>query len=246
VHTGIEKLASKRMPQAVDGVALVGKAGSLEGATEDETRTVIGEAGAPLTIEEQDFACIPLREPLLQGVPHVVTQIDNTALSILFPFRDGDGALLEVDVTDSRLKNLPDPHPGAKKNKHHGSIPSGCHRIQQSFHISWLYRPWQTLGKPESDSTAQDLGCDEFLLDQKVQKGVHMSEIRSYTEKLETAILFMLYEGLKVGPCNLFDPLLADTLQKPEKQLDSLYRVYHAAQLTVPPLHILHIQPQML
>ena len=101
------------MPQAVDGVALVGKAGSLECATEDETRTVIGEAGAPLAIEEQGFACIPLREPSLQGVPRVVTQIDNTALSILFPFRDGDGALLEVDVTDSRRKNLPDPHPGA-------------------------------------------------------------------------------------------------------------------------------------
>jgi len=205
------------MPQAVDGVALVGKAGSLEGATEDETRTVIGEARAPLSVEEQGFACISLREPLLQGVPRVVTQIDNTALSILFPFRDRDRALLEVDVTDSRLENLSDPHPGAEKNKHHGSIPSGCHRIQQSFHISRLYRPWQTLREPESDPTAQDLGRDQFLLDQKVQKGVHMSEIRSHTKKLETPILFMLYEGLKVGPRNLFDPLLADALQKPEK-----------------------------
>jgi len=205
------------MPQAVDGVALVGKAGSLECETEDLTRTPIGEARTPLGIEEQDFACIPLREPLLQGVPRVVTQIDNTALSILFPFRNGDGALLEVDVTDSSIKNLPDPHPGAKKNKHHGSIPSGCHRIQQPFHITRLYRPWQTLGKPQPDPAAQNLGRHEFLLDQKVQKGVHMSEIRSHTKKLETAILFMLYEGLKVGPRNLFDPLLADALQKPEK-----------------------------
>ena len=111
------------------------KAGVTKIFSKDIASSPIRHPVSPFGIEQIGLSCISGLQPLPQGIPGIITKIDNPCPTILHPLLDGDGALLEIDITELGLQKLPDSHTRSQKHQNLGTITAVGYDRKKPFYI---------------------------------------------------------------------------------------------------------------
>ena len=104
---------------------------------------------------------------------------------------------------------LTDPYTGPQKEKDQRTVSRMVDDREQLLHIVGMHGPGEQIGKFESDSFLQRSAGDEFLLDEKVEKGDDAGRARLHRRDVHPAILLVLDEGLQIGSLQIFQVRLS-------------------------------------
>ena len=178
-HPGIEQLAGKGVPQAVQCVALVREIRLIQEHYKTRARHLIAQRAAVLATEDQLRFPAPDLKPVFERLAGVVGQINDAAHAVLLGLKDFDALLGQVHIGKRCVQQLPDAHAGPQQDQHHRPVPGPLDHREQPSHILRVDRPRQAVGHLDTQLTLEKIRTENFPVHQKPDEGIQTHQCDS-------------------------------------------------------------------
>lgn len=148
-----------------------------------------------------------------------------------------DLLLCEIDIVHREGEGFPDPYACPQKKENECPIPGIVDHTDQRLDILRGYRPGECVGKLDPYPPLQERQREDVLVHEEVDEGNDGDHAGPHCRDIETSVLFVLDEGLEVGPDDLRDVAFPQPSVEPKKEHDRGEGAFDGLWLVVrPPL----------